>query len=298
MKLGWIGIGKMGNPMATRLLEAGNEMYVCDVSKSSTDEICAKGAKFIPTPAKLAEEVDIIFSIIPNSKILKAIVMGEDGLIETIKKDSIYIDMSTVDPVSSAEVNAAIEAKGAFHVRANVSGSVEFAREGTLSGLSSGPRAAYDKVLPLLNVLTAKQYYMGANDEARAMKIIINMLLGTSMLATAESLVMGEKLGLDWETMVDAIVDSAAASPSAKFKREMFKKRDFRPMSTAGIMDKDMNFALDIAKDNQLNLPLAAMSRQFYCGMGSTGMWDLDYAATLLVLEEMNGVTDKESILE
>lgn len=290
MKLGWIGIGKMGNPLATRLLDAGYEMYVCDTVKSNTDEIVQKGAKFVETPAKLAQEVDIIFSIIPNSTVLKAIVFGEGGLLETIKKDSIYVDMSTVDANSSAEVNAALEEKGAWFVRATVSGSVEYAKEGKLSGLSSGDRAAYDKVLPMLNILTAKQYYMGPKEEARYMKIIINMLLGTSMLATAESLVMGEALGIDWDTMVDAICDSAAASPSAKFKREMFKSRDFTAMSTAAIMDKDMNLALEVAKENKLGMPLAALSRQVYCAMGSSGLDELDYAATLLVVEQMNGI--------
>ena len=289
-KIGWIGIGKMGNPMSTRLLNSGYEMYVCDVIKANADEIVSKGATFVPTPMELAQKVDIIFSIIPNSKVLKSIVFGEDGLLKTIKKGDIFIDMSTVDAGTSAEVNVALEEKGAKFVRANVSGSVAYAAEGTLTGLNSGDKEAYEKVLPMLKVLTNKQFYLGSGDEARYMKIIINMMLGTAMQAMAESLVMGEAVGMDWEVMVDALCDSAAACKAVAFKREQFKSRDFTPMSTAGIMDKDMNLALDVAKEKKLNMPLAALSRQFYCGMGSTGKFDLDYSAVLLQLEELNGI--------
>jgi 3-hydroxyisobutyrate dehydrogenase-like beta-hydroxyacid dehydrogenase len=290
LKVGWIGVGKMGKPMSKRLLDAGYEVYVCDIVKSNTDEVVKAGAVFVDTPAELTRKVDVVFSIIPNGKVLKDIVLGENGIENTVCPGKIIVDMSTVDPESSGIVNDAIEKKGGKFIRANVTGSVEYAEKGTLGGLCSGDREAYEKVLPLIKILTIRQYYLGPKDEARYMKIIINMLLGSSMQAMGEALTMGEAVGLEWNTMVEAIADSAAACPAIKFKTEQFKKRDFRPMSTAAIMDKDMDLALDIARKYKLAMPVASIARQFYCSMGSTGKADLDYSAVLLVNEELNGI--------
>jgi len=289
-KLGWIGTGKMGVPMCKRLMDAGYGLYVCDVVKANSDSLVSMGATFVPTPMELAEKTDITFSIIPTAAVLKEIVTGENGLAKTIKEGSIYVDMSTVDPDSSAVVNAAIEEKGSKFIRACVTGSVAYAEAGTLGGLNSGDKKAYDTVLPMLKVLTDRQYYLGAGEEARYMKIIINMMLGSCMQAMAESLVMGEAVGMDWELMVDAITDSAAACPAVRFKKERFKARDFSPMSTAEIMDKDMDIALDIAKKNRLAVPLASIARQMYSSMGSTGRFGLDFSAVLLQNEDLNGI--------
>ena len=290
-KIGWIGIGKMGVPMSKRLLDAGYDMFVCDIVKANVDKLVKLGATYIPTPMELAQKVNIIFSIIPNSSILKEIVSGKNGLHTTIKKGDIFVDMSTVDAESSAEVNEVIENKGAKFIRACVTGSVAFASEGTLGGLISGDRDAYEEVLPMLKILTNHQYYLGNAEEGRYMKIIINMMLGTCMQAMAESLVMGQALGMDWELMVDALAESAAACPSVKFKKDMFKSRDFTPMSTAEIMDKDMDIALKIAGNRKLAVPLASIARQMYSSMGSTGRFSLDYAAVLLQNEDLNGIS-------
>ena len=289
-KLGWIGIGKMGAPMSGRLMDAGYEMYVCDLDRSKTDDLVSRGAVYVPTPMELAQKTDIIFSIIPNSGILKDIVFGENGLLKTIKNGAIYVDMSTVDGEASAEVNAALEGKGAKFIRACVTGSVAFAAEGTLGGLISGDREAYDAVAPMLKVLTNRQYYLGTGEEGRYMKIIINMMLGTCIQALAESLVMGQALGLDWNLMLDAVMDSAASNPSMRFRKELYVSRDFTAMSTAEIMDKDMDIALEIAKKKRLAMPLASIARQMYSAMGSTGRFDLDAAAVLLQNEDLNGM--------
>ena len=289
-KNGWIGTGKMGVPMCKRLINAGYKMYVCDIIKASADNLVELGAEFLPTPMDIAKNTEIIFSSIPNSAILREIVFGEYGLVKTIKEGAIYVDMSTVDAEISAEVNAALEKKGAKFIRACVTGSVAFAEAGTLGGLVSGSRDAYEKVLPMLKVLTNRQYYLGSGEEGRYMKIIINMLLGSSMQALAESLVMGRSVGIDWELMVEAIMDSAASCPSMRFRSEMFRTRDFTPMSTAGIMDKDMDIALDIARKKGLAMPLASVTRQMYSSMASTGIIDLDAGAILLQNEHLNGM--------
>jgi len=289
-KLGWIGTGKMGNPMTRRLLGEGYEMYVCDVVKENTDNLVSMGATYAASPMDVAEKAEIVFSIIPNSAVLREVVFGEKGLLKTVKVGSIYVDMSTVDAEVSAEVNAALEEKGAKFIRSCVSGSVAFAEAGTLAGLNSGDPKTYETVLPMLKILTNRQYYLGEGEEGRYMKIIINMMLGSNLQAMAESLVLGKSLGIDWELMVEALVDSAAACPSVRFRSELYKTREFTCMSSVGIMDKDMDIALDIAKKKNLAVPLASVARQMYCACGSTGRWDMDCSAVLLQNEDLNGM--------
>lgn len=289
-KIGWVGIGKMGSRMSKRLLDAGHELYVTDVNKANCAGVISAGAKFVETAADLTAKVDFVFSMIPNSKILELVYMGENGIVQGMAPGKIAIDMSTVGADASAKVNGAVEKTGGKFIRATVSGSTEYAEKGTLGSMISGDPAAYESVLPLLKVLSNRQYYLGQKEEARIMKIIVNMMVASSAHIMAECLVMGEAMGMDWEKMVDVIADSAGASGIVKFKADTYKKRDFSPMSNAIIMDKDLDLALTLAKDNHVGLPMTSLTRQLYSSMASSGKGELDYSAILLVYEELNGI--------
>lgn len=289
-KIGWIGVGLMGAAIVPRLIDAGYELYVCDAVKEHCDDAVARGAKYMENPAALTAEVDYVFSMIPNAPILKAIALGENGVTSTIKPGQIYVDLSTVDPTSSAEVNAAIEAAGAKHIRVCVSGSVMSAKEGTLTMLASGPKDAYDEVFPLVEIIGSKYYYLGGAEESRYMKIIVNMLLASSIQAMAESLVMGEAVGIDWEQMLEVIADSSAANLMIKQKKPRYQARDFSPMFTGANMVKDVSLAMQIAKDNHLAMPMASVALQMYSAMEKHEADQLDYSAVLLVNEALNGI--------
>jgi 3-hydroxyisobutyrate dehydrogenase-like beta-hydroxyacid dehydrogenase len=289
-KIGWIGVGLMGSRMAPRLMDAGYSLSVCDVVRENCEAVISRGAEFFSTPAALAEKVDYLFSIIPNAAVLKDVACSENGVASAIKPGQIYVDMSTVDPASSAEVNELIERAGGTFIRCTVSGSVDYAVDGRLTIMASGDKASYDEILPILEILGNKHYYLGGREESRYMKIIINMLLGTSIQAMAESLVMGEAVGVDWRQMLQVISDSTAANAMMVLKKEYYQNRDFKPMFTGQNMEKDMNLAMDIAKEQHLSLPLAAISRQMYAAMSAQGIQELDYSAVLTVNELMNGI--------
>ncbi len=289
-KVGWIGTGNMGKRMSRRLMNAGYELHICDKIKANTDPLVADGAILEPTAAELAKKVDCIFCMIPNGAILKDVIYGKDGAVKTIDKHTIVVDMSTIDPKSSSEVNAKLDEVGVSFLRATVTGSIAFAEEGTLGIMASGDKKTYETMLPLLKILGNRQTYVGTHEEARYMKIIINMMVGTTMQMLAESLVVGEKVGVDWNTMIDLIADSAAASPIIKFKVDALKQRDFSAMATSKFMEKDMNIALDIAKESELCLPITAVSRQFYTAMRANSLGDVDYSGVVLVNEKLNGL--------
>ncbi|MDR1571101.1 MAG: NAD(P)-dependent oxidoreductase [Clostridiales Family XIII bacterium] len=289
-KIGWIGVGLMGSRMAPRIMEAGHELCVCDAVRANCDGVVAKGAVLLDSPAELAARSDYVFSMIPNAAALLDVGAGEKGVAAAIGPGQVFVDMSTVDPFSSAEVNAAIERRGAKFIRCTVSGSVDYALSGQLTIMASGDRQAYDRVFPLLEILGNRHYYLGPGEESRYMKIIVNMLLGTSIQAMAESLVMGEAVGIDWNQMIEVICDSTAANHMMIAKKGAYQGRDFKPMFTGMNMEKDMNLALDVAKERHLSVPLAAMARQMYAAMTSQGVEKQDYSAVLLVNESLNGI--------
>lgn len=290
MKIGWIGVGLMGSRMAKRLLNAGYEVCVCDPVKENKEKLIAEGATAALSPADLAGKTDMIFCMIPNATVLLDIISGENGILEAMPKDFIVVDMSTIDPDASEQAASAIEGAGGHFLRSTVTGSTEFAEKGTLGIMVSGETAVYESVTPLLQILGNRMHYLGDAEQSRYMKICINMMIGTSMQMLAESVVLGEKAGLDWDKMIECICDSAAASSIIKAKKEMFQKRDFAPMCTALTLEKDMEIALSLGKKHGLSLPITSISKQNYTAMRSHGLEELDYAGILMVNEVLNGL--------
>lgn len=289
-KIGFIGLGKMGSRMALRLLRAGNRLYVNDTVKAAAEPLMAEGAVFAEKPCDLCGHADYIFLSIPNAAVLKEVVCGEKGILEKAEPGLIIVDLSTIDPKSSAEVNEKIMARGCSFLRASVTGSTAYAEAGTLGIMASGDREVYEELLPFLQVLSSRQRYLGEGEQARFMKICINMMLGTTMQMLAESLVLGEKAGIDWNMMIECICDSAAAPDIVKAKEKALKERDFSAMATSRMMEKDMNIAMELARDYELCLPLAAVSRQFYNAMRGNGLGDIDYSGLVLLNEKLDGL--------
>ena len=296
MKIGWIGVGLMGSRMSKRLLDAGHELYVQDTSTENVSKMIEQGAKSVDSPAKLVSCTEVIFTMIPNAAVLQSIVNGHNGILKTMPVGFIIVDMSTIDPDSSAEIAACIEEASGHFLRSTVTGSTGFAENGTLGIMASGEKSIYNKVLPLFAVMGNRYHYLGDKEQARYMKICINMMIGTSMQMMAESIVLGKKAELDWKKMIECLCDSAAASSIMKAKKEMFKNRDFSPMCTAATLEKDMEIALSLGKKHALSLPLTALTKQNYSVMRSHDMDSIDYAGILLVNEILCGLYQPEGL--
>jgi 3-hydroxyisobutyrate dehydrogenase-like beta-hydroxyacid dehydrogenase len=294
-RLGWIGVGNMGSRMATRLIQAGYTVTVCGSGHRDLSDFARRTkARLAQNPREVAERAEILFSSIPDGETLLQIVSGETGICRTDFQGKILVDMSTVDPDTSAEANRRIEAAGGHFLRAPVTGSTHFAQTGTLGIMASGEREIYERCLPLLQCLGNRQTYLGTGEEARVIKIVINMLLGNILQAYAESLVLGEKLGLNWSTMIDLLADSAAAAPLICYKASTVKQRDFTPTSTGYNMHKDLKMATHLAQQVNANLPLTTATQQMFNSLVSRGLSDKDSSAIILVNEASCGIDARD----
>lgn len=292
--IGFIGMGNMGSRMASRLLEAGFDVTVYNRTPGRADPLIKRGAKQAKSPSDLAKHCEIVISSVADGDALMEVAMGEDGLVRHAKPGLVYVEMSTVSPIESARVATACNGAGIVYLRAPVTGSTYAAESGTLKLLVSGPRDQFDGVADVLRHLGPDHFYLGPGEEARVLKLAINMLIGVTMVAFAEAVVLGKKAGLDWDRMLEVFGESAIASPFLKFKAKQLAERDFSAAFSTRMMCKDFDLALGLAKQEEVAVPVIALARQLLQGTAGLGWGDRDMAAIVLFLERAAGIEDAE----
>ena len=290
-RVGWIGLGKMGTPMSKNLLKAGYPLIIYNRTIKKTKELADMGAEIADTPRSLAANVDVILSMISDDSALEAVSLGTNGVFEGAKTGAFYIDMSTVSPSSSHRVAQEADRMGINYLRAPVSGSTAFAEDGTLMIFVSGSKEAYERCLDILGALGQKVFHVGYKEEARYLKLLINMMVGITSAMVAEALVFGKRAGMDWNRMIDIINSSVAASPSISYKTQMLKSRDFTPAFTINQMAKDFDMALDTGRALDIPLPITGLVRQFFGGMKAKGKGELDFFGLITLMEEIAGIS-------
>ena len=292
--IGWIGSGKMGNPMATRLVEAGHALTICDPVPENRASLVARGAAVAATPGELAARCEVVFSTIPNDAVLIEIFGAEDnsGFLPQIAAGSILVEMSTVSPQVSARVARDLARRGVAYLRCPISGSTALARAGKLTALASGDAAAWESVSPLIDLLATRKFYLGAGEEARYMKLVLNALVGAMSSVLGEALVLGEKGGLSPAQMMDVISQSAVASPLLDYKREMIAQMDFSPAFSVQQMMKDFTLITDAARDKQIPMFVANLILQQYTAASNAGYSEKDFFALFEWMRITGGLTD------
>lgn len=289
-RVGFIGLGLMGQPMAGRLLEAGFPLTIWNRTKSKTDDLAKRGAKVVGSPKEVAAQSDVTITMVSDGPALEAVVLGDNGILTGAQPGSILVDMSTVDPESSSEVAKATEERGVRMLRAPVSGSTGLAAAGKLTILASGDKQAYDKCQKVFGAMGQKMFHVGTGDEARYLKLVLNMMVGTTTQMLAEALTFGEKAGLDWAQMLEIIGSSAVQSPVVSSKVGPLAKRSFAPAFTVSMMAKDFDVALAAGQKLGTPMPTISLIRQFYGMLQATGRGELDYSALLLLMEDLGGI--------
>jgi 3-hydroxyisobutyrate dehydrogenase-like beta-hydroxyacid dehydrogenase len=292
-KIGWIGLGKMGIPMSQNLLKADYPVTVYNRTKEKTKALADAGAQVADAPKALAADVDVIISMISDDPVLEAVSTGADGAFAGAKPGSIFIDMSTVSPAASARVAAAADEKGIQYLRAPVSGSTALAQAGTLTIFASGPKDAYDKCVDIFGAMGQKSFHVGDGEQARYLKLVLNMMVGLTSAMTAEALTFGEVGGMDWNDMIEIVNNSVVASPLVGYKSQMLKDRDYTAAFTASQMAKDFDVALETGRENNVPMPMTSLMRQFLGTMKATGKGEMDFFGYVTLLEEMAGVKGK-----
>jgi len=291
-KIGFIGLGTMGQPMAGRILGAGFPLTLWNRTPAKTEDLAKKGAKVATSPKEVAAQSDIFISMISDGPALEAITFGESGALSGAKAGSVFIDMSTVDPESSIRVAKAVEEKGVKMLRAPVSGSTVFAASGTLTILASGDRRAFDRCQPVFQAMGQKIFHVGSGDEARYLKLVLNMMVGTTCQMLAEALIFGKKAGLDWRQMLEIISNSVVGSPLINYKAGPIRERNFKPAMTVSMMAKDFDLALTAGSQLGVAMPTIGLVRQFLGMMKATARGELDFSGLILLMEELAGIKD------
>lgn len=292
-KIGWIGLGKMGVPMSQNLVKAGYPVTVYNRTKDKTKALASAGAAVADSPQALAKACDVVISMISDDPVLESVSYGEKGAFSGAKKGSVFIDMSTVSPVASARVAQAANDKGISYLRAPVSGSTALAQAATLTIFASGPKSAYDQCEDIFKAMGQKTFHVGNGEEARYLKLVLNMMVGLTSAMVGEALTFGEKGGMDWQQMIDIVNASVVASPLVGYKAQILKDRNYAPAFTVAQIAKDFDIALDTAKANDVPMPMTSMARQFFGVMKATGKADLDFFAYVTLLEELAGIKKK-----
>jgi 3-hydroxyisobutyrate dehydrogenase len=281
----------MGSPIVRNLLAAGFDVTVYDVDTARVDEAVGLGARRAEDVASVARSAPLVFSIIPDDDVLRKVALGTHGVIENANDGAVYIDMSTVSPTASGEVREAARKRGVGYICAPVSGSTVLAGNAQLTVFASGAKEAYGRALPVFQAMSARQYYVGEDQQARYLKLAINHLVGSTAVLLAEALTLGTKGGLDWAEMLDVIGDSVAASPLVKYKLDPLKKRDFSPAFSSRQMLKDMSLVVDAGVEAGVPMTAAALVREQFARYAQGDGADLDFFSIVRAVEAQAGLS-------
>jgi 3-hydroxyisobutyrate dehydrogenase len=284
MQIGWVGVGKMGLPMASHLLAAGHKVTACDLLPALVEQIAARGARRAPDPAAAARDAEVVFSSIPDDGALRAVA---DAILSGARPGAIYVDTSTVSAAASAAVAAAAAAKGVHYLRVTVSGNNKMAEAKALTVMASGEKAVYEKCRTLLALFGPTQYYVGEAEQARTLKLAVNLMVYATIAGLAEALAIGRRGGVDWEQMIDVMAASAIGSPLLKAKSGALKARDFSATFTCLQARKDLGLIAGAAAAGGVPAPAAEIAARLIEDCIAHGGGDEDYAAMIKSVERL-----------
>jgi 3-hydroxyisobutyrate dehydrogenase len=276
----------MGLPMLASVLAAGHAVNVYEPQAEARERARELGATPVPNPADAAAGAQAVVTSLPDDAALLAVATR---VIERAPAGMIYVDTSTVSPQASATVARAAQAAGVQYRRAPVSGTPVQAQARALTTIVSGPADAFEAARPLLAQWGERIHYVGTAEQARSMKLVLNLMVAATAAMMGEALALGSKGGIAWEDMLDVMQSSALASPLLKVKAASLRERDFRPLFSCEQMAKDLRLILAAGSDANVPLPLAALASQLNTATIAQGRGELDYIAGVLTAEAMAG---------
>jgi 3-hydroxyisobutyrate dehydrogenase-like beta-hydroxyacid dehydrogenase len=256
-RLGFIGLGHLGSPIARRLLSAGFRTVVCDRDAGKTKALSALGAEVARDPRELAAQVDVVLSCVSDAAAVEAVYLGAGGVLRNARRGTLIIEMSTVAPETSRKVSRVARELGISVLDVAISGSSPAAEAGTLTLLGGGDRLEFDAAEAIFAALAKQWFYMGPSGSGDATKLVVNLLLGVGMEAVAEAIALGETLGLPRDLLFDTLAKTAVVSPVQAAKLVSAKRNDYNAQFPIGLMHKDFGLALAAAARAGLSLPAA-----------------------------------------
>jgi 3-hydroxyisobutyrate dehydrogenase-like beta-hydroxyacid dehydrogenase len=289
MRIAFLGLGIMGRPMASNLVKAGHEVTVWNRSPGRDVE----GAKTATSPAEAARGVEVIWSCVADTKAVENVLFGPQGVDESLTGGQIIVDSSTISPSATRRFAERVSAKGVQFVDAPVTGSKIAAEAGTLIFIVGGEESTIEKLKPLFAATGKKIFRMGETGKGEAAKLAMNLQIALIYEGFAEALTLATKLGVDAATMLPLIEASMVRSGVVDYKAPFVLKRDFSANFPLRLMRKDIRLALEAAKEARVKLPALETVEEIYEMATEDGNGDLDYAATITLLEKWAGIEVK-----
>ncbi len=288
-KTGFIGLGVMGAAMASRLMDAGCDLYLYNRTRSKGDELVGRGAHWCDTPRAVAENADIVFTIVGYPKDVESVYLGENGLIEAAGEGKIFCDMTTTRPSLEVMIAGKLGDKGAEMADAPVSGGDVGAKNGTLSFMVGASEKAFSELLPYFSIMGKNISHMGPVGSGQHTKMANQTVIAGTMCGVSEALVYGAKAGLDLEKMVSTISKGAAGCWTLDNLAPRVIKGNYEPGFMVDHFIKDMGIALEEAEAMELALPSLALAKQLYTAVKSQGMGRKGTQALVKALESLAG---------
>lgn len=288
MNVGFIGLGAMGKNMAKNLHKAGLKLVVTDPYAPAVKELTDLGARAAADAGAVAAAVDVVCSSLPNSAILKDVVLGENGVLKNIKAGGLHIDFSSVEPAVARDLAAKYKEQGCGFVDAPVSGGMSGAEAGTLTIMVGASTVDFAKAKPIMEHIGNNINRMGDVGSGQSMKLINNLLLGANMVAVAEALTLGVTLGLSPQVMYDIISRSSGSSYALEHKVKNFiMAGNFTPGFAVDLQYKDLELAVSTAKSMSVPLPMGTLAQQFFEIAKAKGWGREDISAVVKFFEEL-----------
>lgn len=287
--IGFIGMGRMGNLMAQRLLQAGYLLTVYDRTREKTHNVAQRGACVVDSPRILAAGSDVVISCVTDNHALEAVMQGPDGALAGARTATIFIEMSTVSPQESRHIFEAAKAKGASLIDVAISGSTPQAQEGNLLLFVGGEQEIYQCCKPILDVLAKTSFYMGKSGMGATMKLVVNSLLGLGLQAVAEAVALGEKAGLQKKQLLEVLSQTAVIAPAQKEKLEDVLQGNYPVHFALSMMRKDFSLIMRLAAELSVPMPATAVAEQMYTAALAQGR-DADYSVILQFMEALAGL--------
>jgi 3-hydroxyisobutyrate dehydrogenase-like beta-hydroxyacid dehydrogenase len=290
MKIGFVGLGLMGEGMTGNLLTSGFSVLGYDIDREKVAAAVAKGAEKTDTPEVMAQEVDVIILSLPNSHVVDEVVLNDLKLLERGRKGLILIDTTTADPIMSEALAAKLREKGIEMLDATISGTSRMCAEKDITLMVGGPEGIFKQCEPVFDALANQTYYLGKNGSGALMKLIVNLVLGLNRMVLAEGLSLGKKAGMDLHRLLEVLKNSAAYSKAMDMKGGKMVEEDFQPPEgKLAFHLKDVRLILDLATRLDMPLVLSSMHAQALTTQVAKGRGEWDNAAIISFYKDITG---------
>ncbi len=289
MKIGFIGLGIMGKPMAKNLLKAGYELRVFDLNKDSVAEVVAAGGVEAASARDAAKGAELVMTMLPNSPHVKSVMLGEDGVGCAMEKGAAFIDMSSINPIASREIAAELAQYGVEMLDAPVSGGEPKAIDGTLSFMVGGPQALFDKYEPVLKCMGASVVRCGDIGAGNVTKLCNQVVVAVNIAALSEAMMLGQMAGVEPQKIFEAIRGGLAGSTVMNAKAPMMMDQNFKPGFRIDLHIKDLNNVLDAAKTVDAPIPLTSQVMEMMKVLRHDGDGACDHSALMKYYQKLTG---------